>query len=591
MIDPVTLAVVRGSLEQIADEMDLHLIHAAISPIISETNDCAHGIFNPVTGETISQGRYGLPVFLAQMQFTTQNVIKIANAQGGFKEGDIWVLNDPYLCGTHLQDTQLVAPYFVKGKLFALFASTGHLMDVGGGVPGGWVPKAQSIHQEGTVIPPVKLFEGGKLNEQLLDMIRANSRLPNEIAGDLSAMSNVFAVGSRGLDQLVERYGTEKLTECINEMIARSEKQMRSLIEDIPDGVYEFEDFIDNDGIEDKPLRVALKLTVKGSAMHFDFTGTSKTSKGPMNVAALTTMSSCYVAMKHIFPEVPVNGGAFRPTSFVIPDDTILSAQYPAPVGGYLEPLGRTIDLVFGALSKAIPDRAPAAPFGTIGVCTVGGKHPDTGNFFVGVFPYPGGYGASKTSDGLVNGTPPQSMANFVSLEMSEHRYPLRFDYFRLREDSGGAGWHRGGCGTEYKFTAWAECVTTVLGDRVDHPPFGVAGGHEAKPNLVEFKSGGKVWTAEMRSKYENLGLNSGDGVHACSPGGGGMGDPLDRDPGAVQEDLNQGYISRDTAEQEYGAVIAEAHALGDRTVYKVDVNATASERARRRSHAQHASR
>ena len=584
MIDPVTLAVVRGSLEQIADEMDLHLIRAAISPIISETNDCAHGIFDPQTGETIAQGRYGLPVFLANMQFTTQNVVQLAKAQGGFRPGDIWILNDPYIGGTHLQDTQLVAPYFVGDKLFALFASTGHLMDVGGSVPGGWAPKAESIHQEGTIIPPVKLYDQGRFNEALLAMIRANSRLPDEITGDLSAMSNVFAVGKRGLDQLVARYGTERLQACIDEMMARSERQMRSYIAEIPDGTYRFEDFIDNDGIVDAPLKVALALTVEGSDLHFDFTGTSPTARGPVNLASNTTMSGCYVAMKHIFPEVPVNGGAFRPARFTIPDNTIISARYPTAVGGYLEPLGRVIDVVFGALGKAIPDRAPAAPFGTIGVCTVGGRHPDTGNYFVGVFPYPGGYGATKATDGLVHGTPPQSMANFVSLEMSEHRYPLRFDFFRMREDSGGAGWHRGGCGSEYRFTAWSDCVTTVLGDRVDYPPFGVAGGGPAAANCVTFHTGGNTWTPEMRSKYENLSLHAGDGLHACSPGGGGLGDPLDRDLAAVERDLNLGYVSRATAERAYGVVIAEVQPLGDRAVYRVDAQATAAERAGRRA-------
>lgn len=584
MIDPVTLAVVRGSLEQIADEMDLHLIHAAISPIISETNDCAHGIFDPETGETIAQGRYGLPVFLANMQFTTQNVVKIAKAQGGFKPGDVWILNDPYVGGTHLQDAQLVAPYFVGDKLFALFASTGHWMDVGGSVPGGWAPKAQDIHQEGTVIPVVKLYDRGKLNEPLVAMFCANTRLPDAIAGDLSAMTNVFGVGKRGLDQLVARYGTERLEACIEEMIARSEQQMRSYIAEIPDGTYRFEDFIDNDGIVDEPLRLSLALTVQGSQLHFDFTGSAPTPRGPVNLSRNTTMSSCYVAMKHIFPEVPVNGGAFRPATFTIPDGTIISAQYPTPVGGYLEVLGRVIDVVFGALSKAIPDRTPAASFGTIGVCTVGGRHPDTGNFFVGVFPYPGGYGATKATDGLVHATPPQSMANFVSLEMSEHRYPLRFDFFRLREDSGGAGWHRGGCGSEYQFTAWSECVTSVLGDRVDYPPFGVAGGGPAAPNLVEFRTGGETWRPEMRSKYENQLLHSGDGLHACSPGGGGLGDPLDRDPAQVERDLNLGYVSRATAERDYGAVIAAATPLGDHVVYHVDEKATAAERARRRT-------
>ncbi len=578
-IDPVTLAVVRGSLEQIADEMDLHLIHAAISPIISETNDCAHGIFHPETGETIAQGRYGLPVFLANMQFTTQNVVQLARQQGGFKRGDIWILNDPYVGGTHLQDVQLVAPYFVGDKLFALLASTGHWMDVGGSVPGGWVPKAQSIHQEGTVIPAVKLYDQGQLNEALVAMFRANTRLPNDIAGDLSAMVNVFAVGQRGLDQLVARYGVERLNECIAEMIARSERQMRSYIAEIPDGTYCFEEVIDNDGIVDAPLKIALALTVKGSELHFDFSGTSDTARGPVNLSRNTTLSGCYVAMKHIFPEVPVNGGAFRPASFSIPDRTIISAEYPTPVGGYLEVLGRVIAVVFGALAQAIPDRTPAAPFGTIGVCTVGGRHPDTGNFFVGVFPYPGGYGATKATDGLVHATPPQSMANFVSLEMSEHRYPLRFDFFRLREDSGGAGWHRGGCGSEYQFTAWSDFSTSVLGDQCDSRSFGVAGGRPGAPNVVEFRTDGKTWRPPMRSKHESQPLHAGDGVRCCTPGGGGFGDPIERDAAEVERDLNLGYISRATAERDYGAVIAQAIPLGDRTVYRIDVNATQASR------------
>jgi N-methylhydantoinase B len=251
-------------------------------------------------------------------------------------------------------------------------------------------------------------------------------------------------------------------------------------------------------------------------------------------------------------------------------------------VGGYLEPLGRVIDVVFGALAQALPDRVPAASFGTIGVCTVGGRHPDTRNFFVGVFPYPGGYGATRASDGLVNGTPPQSMANFMSIEMCEHRFPLRFDYYRIRDDSGGAGWHRGGCGTEYKFTAWSECVTTVLGDRVDYAPFGVQGGLPAAPNAVEICTGGKAWVPEMRSKYENATLHDGDGVHACSPGGGGFGDPLTRELEAVLRDLNEGFVTRATAEQAYGVVIAEARPLGDRMVYRLDAAASAAERARR---------
>ena len=556
MTDPVTLAVVRGALEQIADEMDLHLIHAAMSPIISETNDCAHGIFHPTTGETIAQGRYGLPVFLANMQFTVQNILKLAEADGGFQPGDLWILNDPYVCGTHLQDVVLVSPHFVDGTLFCIFANTGHWMDIGGGTPGGWAPKATEIHQEGMLIPALKLYEGGRLNRQVVQMFLANVRLPDQIEGDLKAMSNVFNVGRRGIDGLVARYGAETLSRCFDEMMARSERQMRSYIGEIPNGTYRCEDRFDNDGVTDAPMRIALTLTVEDEALHFDFTGTAQQSRGPINLALTTTLSSCFVALKHIFPEVPVNGGAFRPTRFTIPEGSLLSVGYPGPVGGYLEVVGKVTDLIFGALSQAIPDRAPAPSFGTTGVVTIAGQHPATGRYYVGVFPYPGGYGGSRESDGLVHGTSPQSMANFMSIEMSEHRYPLRFDYFALREDSGGAGLHRGGCGTEYAFTVQSDSLVTVLGDRVDHPPFGIAGGGSAAPNRVRFTGADGDWIPPMRSKLERQPMAAGDTVHAASPGGGGFGDPLERDLDEVERDLRLGYVSPDTAMRVYGAVL-----------------------------------
>jgi len=570
MTDPVTLAVVRGALEQIADEMDLHLIHAAMSPIISETNDCAHGIFHPETGETIAQGRYGLPVFLANMQFTVQNILKLANAEGGFQPGDLWILNDPYVCGTHLQDVVLVSPHFVDGRLFCIFANTGHWMDIGGGVPGGWAPEATEIHQEGMLIPPLKLYSGGVLNAQLVRMFTGNVRLPNEIAGDLKAMTNVFAIGRRGIDGLVTRYGADTLAACFAEMIRRSEQQMRSYIVDIPNGTYEAEDWFDNDGVTDAPMRIALKLTVEDETLHFDFTGTAPQARGPINLALTTTLSSCFVALKHIFPEVPVNGGAFRPTRFTVPEGSLIAVKYPGPVGGYLEVVGKVTDLTFRALAQAIPDRTPAPSFGTTGVITVAGRHPATERYYVGVFPYPGGYGGSSESDGLVHGTSPQSMANFMSIEMSEHRYPLRFDYFALREDSGGPGFHRGGCGSEYGFTMLGDSVVTVLGDRVDHPPPGIAGGGEAAPNFVRFTTPEGDWAPELRSKLQAQPMHAGDAVRAASPGGGGFGDPLERDVGEVERDLRLGYVSRETAEAVYGAVMDGA---------RLDVPATENRR------------
>lgn len=579
MIDPITLAVARGALHQIADEMDLHLIHAAISPIISETHDCAHGIYDARTGETIAQGGFGLPMFLANMQYTVQNLLDYVAADGGFQPGDIWIVNDPYLSGSHLQDVTLVAPYFVDGELFAVLANTGHWMDIGGSVPGGWAPQAQEIHQEGIIIPPVRLFEAGRRNEALVKMFLANVRLPDQIGGDLAAMTQVFHVGRRGLDGLIARYGADNVRACIDEMMRRSERQMRAHIAEIPDGTYRFVDHFDNDGIVDKPLAVHLALTVDGSDMHFDFAGTAPAATGPLNMAETTTRSLCFVALKHLFPDVPVNGGTFRPTRFEVPAGCMLAAQYPSPVCGYTDVINRVIDVVFGALAQAVPEVTPAAPFGTTGVTTVAGRR-DDGRYYVAVFPYPGGYGGSAQSDGLVNGTLPSSLAGFMSVEMSEHRYPLRFQHLGVRDDSAGAGQHRGGCGTQYAITALDDCLVSVLGDRVDHAPFGVGGGGPALPNRVCFHSDGREWVPQMRSKAEKIPLKAGDSVHLASPGGGGFGDPLTRDPDAVERDLNLGFVSRDTAEAVYGAVIAEETLVAGQKRYRLDRDATAARRA-----------
>jgi N-methylhydantoinase B len=579
-IDPVTLAVVRGGLEQIADEMDLHLIRAALSPIISETNDCAHGIYDPVTGETIAQGGYGLPMFLANMQFTVQRIIPIAAAAGGFRPGDVWITNDPYLSGTHLNDIVLVSPYFVDGKLFALIANTGHWMDMGGSAPGGWVPTAREIHQEGVIIPPLRLVREGVRNEEVVSLITANVRLPRQLLGDLAAMTNVFATGHRGLDALIARYGAATLRGCIDEMMRRSEAEMRSYIAEIPDGTYRIADCFDNDGVDDQVLPVVLALTVAGSELVFDFTGTAPAARGPMNISDSTARSLCFVALKHIFPEVPVNGGAFRPTRFIIPKGCILAAQYPSAVGGTTDVTQRVVDVVFGALAQAIPQAAPAAPFGTTGVATVSGHHPQTGRYYVAVYPYPGGYGGSAVSDGLINGTPPGSMAKFMSVEMSEHRYPVRFAYYGIAGNSGGPGMHRGGCGSRYGIATLGDSLVSILGDRVDHAPFGVQGGGPALPNVVRLETGGASWVPPMRSKAEKVAFAPGDSFHLASPGGGGFGPPWQRDPAAVETDLNDGLIDPATAGAVYGVVIGSTRRVFDRDVFTLDREATAALRA-----------
>ncbi|MDO8301055.1 hydantoinase B/oxoprolinase family protein [Lacisediminimonas sp.] len=579
-MDTVTISVVRGALEQIANEMDMHVIRAAISPIISEMNDCANGIFNAVTGETIAQGQFGLPVFLANMQFMVQRMNQEVAASGGWNEGDVWMTNSPYFGGTHLPDVTMVAPYFRDGKLLAILATTGHMIDIGGSAPGGFAPNAKDIHQEGIFIPPLKLVDRGVRNEGVMQMVLRNLRLPAEVGGDLRAMNNVFDVARQRLDRVLGKFGEQTVAEVIDEMVVRSERQMRSYIEEIPDGEYHFEDYLDNDGVTDAPIKTALTIRVAGADIEFDFTGTAPPSVGPMNLSRTSTMSMCYVALKHIFPDVPVNGGTFRAVKFNVPEHCVFSAQYPTPVGGYLEVAGKVVDLVFGALAQAIPQRTPAAFFGTTGVFSFGGVHPDSGRYFVSTWVYPGGYGGSHQSDGLVHGVTPQSMARVMSYELTEHRAPVRFERVEMREDSGGAGWHRGGCGSTFELTALAPISMTVLGDRVDYSPFGIVGGKDAMPNEVEFTIDGNKWKPPMRSKVQNLPMKAGDRFRASSPGGGGYRNPLERPVEQVERDLNLGIISEATATTDYGVVIASFTEFEGRRRYLLDAAASNAQRA-----------
>ena len=574
-MDTVTISVVRGALEQIANEMDMHVIHAAISPIISEMNDCANGVFNAVTGETIAQGQFGLPVFLANMQFMVQRMNQEVAAQGGWNDGDVWMTNSPYFGGTHLPDVTMVAPYFRNGKLLAILATTGHMIDIGGSAPGGFAPNAKDIHQEGIFIPPLKFVDRGVRNTGVEQMVLRNLRLPAEVSGDLRAMNNVFEVARQRLDRVMTKFGEQTVADVIDEMVVRSERQMRSYIEEIPDGEYHFEDYLDNDGVTDAPIKTALGIRVKGADIEFDFTGTARSSTGPMNLSRTSTMSMCYVALKHIFPEVPVNGGTFRAVRFNVPDGCVFSAQYPTPVGGYLEVAGKVVDLVFGALAQAIPKRTPAAFFGTTGVFSFSGVHPGSGRYFVSTWVYPGGYGGTYQTDGLVHGVTPQSMARVMSYELTEHRAPVRFNRVELREDSGGAGWHRGGCGTTFELTALSDISMTVLGDRVDFSPFGIVGGKNAQPNEVEFTIDGEKWRPPMRSKVQNLPMKPGDRFRASSPGGGGYRNPLERPVEQVERDLNLGFISEESATSAYGVVIDSSTEFEGRRRYRLDAFAS----------------
>lgn len=271
MIDPITLAVLKGRLEQVADEMDATLFRSAFNPIIAEAHDASHGLYHAVTGETLVQGKSGLPIFVGAMAFAVKAVIDKAARDGNLQDGDVYIFNDPYDGGTHLSDFKLVRPFFRAGKVFCYLASVGHWHDVGGNVPGNYNPVATEAFQEGMVIPPVKLYAAGVLRQDVVDILRANTRLPDSLYGDMNGQVNALDLGARRLHALLDEYGDATVAETLVELKRRAALQFRSLLRELPDGRYAAEDFLDNDGIRDEALRIGLEVVIEGEGLTLGF--------------------------------------------------------------------------------------------------------------------------------------------------------------------------------------------------------------------------------------------------------------------------------------------------------------------------------
>ncbi|MFY8115822.1 MAG: hydantoinase B/oxoprolinase family protein, partial [Rhabdaerophilum sp.] len=372
-LDPVTFAVLTGRLEQIADEMDATLYRSAFNPIIAEARDACHGLYHRETGDTLVQGQNGLPIFVGAMAFAVKAVIDKVSRDGGLEEGDVFLFNDPYAGGTHLNDFRLVKPLMRGGRIFAWLASVGHWLDIGGNVPGGYNPKAVESFQEGVLIPPVKLFRKGVMQQDIVDILQANSRVPRSNWGDLNGQLNALDLGEKRFQALIDEYGDAVVEAALDAASQRAERLMRDNIAALPDGTYVFEDYLDNDGITDERLTIALDLTIAGETMVLDFSRSSPACRGPVNIARSTAVAACYVALKHVFTEVPANAGCLRPITFRIDDRSFLGVSAPRPVAGYTETILRMIGVVFGALAQADPARATAAPFGTINALSVAG--------------------------------------------------------------------------------------------------------------------------------------------------------------------------------------------------------------------------
>ena len=524
-LDPITLVVIQSGLQQVCNEMDLAFCRAAFSPVISEAQDRSDGIYAAADGALIAQGDLGLPVFVGTMQDSSRAVIERVRENGWrLDPGDVFIVNDPYLGGTHLMDVRFVKPFFYGGKVFAWLSNTGHWPDIGGMVPGGFSAHATEVEQEGLRLPPVKLFKKGVMDQEILSIILSNIRIADQRIGDIKAQAAALAIGEKRLEALLERYGADTVEEAIRELRLRAAQQMRAKIANIPPGTYHGHAMVDSDGVVDEPLHIRLKVTkTADDDLLFDFAGSSPPCRGPMNSVLATTRSSVYLAMKHVFPDVPINAGTFEPLKVTDPEGTFLYAKYPRPVSGCAAEVSQRIaEAVFDALVKAIPELLFAAPAGSSGNLAVGGYDPKRDRSYVMYVISGGGYGGNATGDGISNGCSTIGISKTTPIEVMEQYYPVLFEEYSLHEGSGGAGEARGGFGVNYAIRVRrGDARASMVMDHGRSGPLGALGGDDGGVNTVAIERGGETYRPQHLSKDQDIELAPGDVIRISTPGGG----------------------------------------------------------------------
>lgn len=556
-IDPVTLTVIQSGLQQVCDEMDLSFSRAAFSPVIAEANDRSDGIYAADNGELIAQGALGLPVFVGTMQFSTRVLVEmISDGKVAAPEpGDIYIVNDPYLGGTHLMDVRFAMPFYCGEEIFCWLSNTGHWPDIGGSVPGGFSANATAVEQEGLRLPPVKLFKRGEMDTEIYSIICSNIRVAEQRIGDVKAQAAALLVGQERLQNLIDKHGAETLKAAIGELKDRAAKQMRQRISQIPEGNYTGKAIVDSDGVVNEPLTIQVNIEKRGTELHIDFEGTSDPCAGPMNSVLATTRSSVYLAMRHIFPDVPMSSGAFEPLHIKDPEDTFLYAKYPRPVSGCAAEVSQRIaEAIFAALVPALPDKVPAAPAGTSGNFALGGTDPERGSSYVMYQLSGGGYGGTSSTDGLTNGCSTIGISKTPPIEVMEQYFPVLYLEYALREGSGGAGKHRGGFGVQYTLELRrGEASASFVMDHGRVGPQGVMGGSDGMPNSVCVIRDGEEYIPEHLSKDQGIRLKAGDQVKVGTPGGGGYGVPAERPADMLKSDLANGYYSEQQIKDAFG--------------------------------------
>ena len=538
-VHPVTLEVVRNALYAIAEEMSVVVMRSARSPLLKEAGDLSSALTD-AEGRLIAQGR-DIPIHMGVMAFTVKEFLKRVPADR-LREGDVWFLNLPEVGGNHLPDVKAIRPVFAGGRLLAFAVNLAHWADVGGAVPGSYVPWATECYQEGVRISPVRLFSAAGPDRETLDFLLSNLRGRDEREGDIFAQFAANDVAARRLAELVERYGADTLGACFDALHAASEAGMRAAIRALPDGAWEGEDWLDDDGVDDRPLRIRVRVAIQGDEATFDFTGTAPQARGPVNTTSFIACSSVYYAMKTLVaPEVPPNDGCYRPLRVVVPRGTLLAADPDRPVvGGNHETSQRAVDAIVRALVPALPERVSASGPTTSGVLIFGTRAAD-GRWAIFYEVHGGGEGATAGRDGASAIRVYMSNVMNTPVEVIEAEYPLRVEEHALRPGSGGDGTHRGGLGFRRAYRVLGpEATLTSMLDRRVVPPWGVLGGRDGLPFRITLNPGTPA--ARDFGGKASARLAHGDLVLIETCGGGGYGPPAARPAEARERDRREGY-------------------------------------------------
>ncbi|MFI7133248.1 hydantoinase B/oxoprolinase family protein [Nonomuraea sp. NPDC050153] len=541
MIDPVTTEIIRCALLQAAEDMNTTLIRSSYTPVIYEAKDCAVALLD--RDHNVLGQSSGLPIFLGNLEVCTRETERLYGREV-WQEGDVWVLNDSYIGGTHLNDVTVYGPIFVDGDLAGFAASRAHWLDVGSKDPGGSMDST-SIFQEGLRMGPVKVYAGGAPCRDLHEVIARNVRFPHATLGDLRAQVSCAMTGQRRLKEIVSRWGLDTVLAARDEIFAQTERMERAAIAAIPDGVYEASGFLDNDGIDlGAPLPVNVTVAVSGESMHVDLTDCADQALGPVNCGAAQAVAAVRVGYKLLVSgDVPLNGGSFRPLSVETRPGSMLAAESPAACQYYYSHLGLLIDLVVKALAPVLPDKAAAASYGDSMIVQFTGTDPRTGKLYVSQEATVGGWGAWEGGDGetcLINNV--NGALRDMPIEVLETLFPVRVRRYEIRPDTGGAGQWRGGNGVVREYEFCGDTSLSLWFERSVTPAWGLAGGEAGAPPRVTLNPG----TPDAREmlKVNALPVTAGDVLRCESGGGGGYGPASRRSHAATATDLAQGLIT-----------------------------------------------